>query len=144
MYLAHPQPHHGRAPAEQGLGNTELAPASDQVMIPNAGSAPLARWPDQEATKVRVGEKRGHSSTAATVDGLHQARRLAPTECYPISFGGSECRTGVVGMSPRKRYKSDSSGVNEKTWNTLLARLPAKDHATVSPTAAELRASPTP
>ena len=65
--------------AEQGLGDAALAPASDQVMVPHTGPAPLTRRPDQEATEARVGGERGHSPPAPMVDGVHQVSGLEAT-----------------------------------------------------------------
>ena len=36
-------------------------------------------------------------------DGVHEARGLEATRCHPRSFGRSEARTGVIGVSPRGR-----------------------------------------
>ena len=75
----HSQPRHGRAPAEQGLGETELAPASDQAVVPHADPASLTRRPGQEVTEVRVGEERGHRPPAAMTNGVHQVKELEAT-----------------------------------------------------------------
>ncbi|CAN0596958.1 unnamed protein product, partial [Laminaria digitata] len=86
----HPQPRYGRAPAEPRLGDTELAPAGDKVMVPHASPAPLTGRPDQEATEVRAGGERGHSAPAPMADSVYQERGLETTGCRPGSFGGGE------------------------------------------------------
>ena len=68
----HPRPRYGRAPAEPGLGDTELAPAGDKVMVPHASPALLTGRPDEEATEFRPGGEGGHSAPAPTADSVHQ------------------------------------------------------------------------
>ena len=59
----YPHPRYGRAQAEPGLGDTELAPApaGDKAMEPHTSPAPLTARPDKEAAAVRAGGERGHT-----------------------------------------------------------------------------------
>ena len=78
-------------------------------MVPHASSTPLTGRPHQEATEVCVGRERRHSASAPVADGVHQGRGLQAKGCCPLSFGGGEARTSVVGVSSRRRGQSSST-----------------------------------
>ena len=77
----HTQPHHGRAPAEPGLGDAELAPANDYAMVHHAGSVAFTGRQDQEATEVRVGGNQGHGRPTPMANGVHEAKEFETTRC---------------------------------------------------------------
>ena len=136
----HPQPHHGRTQAEQRLGYAELAPASDQFVVPDAGSASLTRRPGQWVAEDRVGGERVHNPPAPMTDGEHPARGLEATECHSRSFVGGEVRTGVAGVSPKRdgsnwlhvTFLEGRAQLETRRRATRWWPLPSEDHATGS------------
>ena len=95
---------------ELGLGDTELAPPGDVVMVPHVSPASLTGWPDQEATEIRVGGEQGRSAPAAMASGVSRGgdsrQRDAPQEASEkekLERASSECRhTGAAKVAARK------------------------------------------
>ena len=83
------QPRRGRALAEPGLGDAELASAGGYAVACHADPALTGR-PRQETAAVRVGRERRHSPPAPVADGVHEETEHKAEGCRPTIFGGGE------------------------------------------------------
>ena len=104
---------------ESAIPNSILRAIKVRYLIPGTSPAPLTGRAETQATEVRAGGERGHSTPAPMADSVNQ---------YPDAGG--------VKVAARTLLAEPRSAGSEETWNVLMAKFPPEDHAAVSAAAA--------